>query len=151
MITSMARNVGEVLNLNDFAERLVAPLRVLVVDTEVGAFAKIAESLSAYHVDIYNASCGCEAVVCLQKLAPFDLAFVGVPLKTFGTPLDVVREIRRVSPGASVVIMARNMQDDQVLEIMGSDVFTFLKKNGSFSAEHVQKIASQLKLPLRPK
>jgi DNA-binding NtrC family response regulator len=147
----MIRNASEVRSLEDFAEQLVAPLRVLVVDTEEGSFAKIEAALSTYHVDIYNASCGCEAVVCLQKLAPFNLAFVGVPLKTFGTPLDVIREIRRVSPGASVVIMARNMQDEQVVKIMGLDVFTFLKKNGDFNREHIQKIASQLNLPLRPK
>jgi len=136
-------------NLLEYAESLVRPIKVLVVDTEPESFAKVVSALAPYEADVFNASCGCEAALCLQKLAPFDLAFVGYPLKTYGTPANVVSEIQRVSPDASVVIMARTV-DEPITDLLESGPFTFLKKNGNFDDSHVQKIASHLNLKLRP-
>ena len=136
-------------NLLDYAESLVRPIRVLVVDTDKDSFTKVVSALAPYEAEVFNATCGCAAELCLQKLAPFDLIFVGFPLKVFGTTADVVGEIQRISPDASVVIMARTL-DKATTGILESGPFTFLKKNGSFDDRHVQKIASHLNLKLRP-
>ena len=142
-------NQGPIKNLVDYAESLVQPLRVLVVDTELGSFEKVANALAPYDAEVFNASCGCEACNCLQKFAPFDLVFIGAPLKLFGTPSDIVDQIQRISPGASVVIMARNL-DEEVGNLVDRGPFTFLKKNGNFDSDHIQRIAGHLNLKLRP-
>lgn len=137
-------------NLVEYAEALVRPLRVLVVDTDQSSFERITNALAPYDAEVINATCACPAAVCLQKLSPFDLIFVGVPLTQFGTPDIVVRQIQQSCPDASVVIMAKNPADEAVLKVMEMGPFTFLKKNGNFDTEHVRRIASQLNLKLRP-
>lgn len=136
--------------LEDYAEALVKPLKVLVIDTERGSFEKITNALAHFDADIYCAPCACPAGQCLQFNAPLDLIFVGVPLTQFGTPDAVLDEIQRVSPDASVVIMSRNPMDADVVRLMERGPFTFLKKNGSFDQAHIQRIANQLNLKLRP-
>lgn len=140
---------SEINNIVQYAEALVRPLRVLVVDSEPGSFDKVAHALAPFDAEVFNVAYADTSELCLQKFTPFDLAFVGAPLSTFGTPIHVVTEIQRVCGEASVVIMARNL-DTEVADIMGRGPFTFLKKNGSFNPEHIQKIASQLNLKLRP-
>lgn len=136
--------------LRDYAEALVKPLRVLVVDIDPASFDKITNALAPFDAEVINATCACPAAICLQKLSPFDLIFVGVPLTAFGTPDLVIGEIQRSCPDASVVIMAKNPADEAVLKVMEMGPFTFLKKNGNFDSEHVRRIASQLNLKLRP-
>ena len=102
----------------DYAESLASPLRVLVVDTEAGSFEKVVNALAPYNAEIYNAPCACLAAHCLQKMQPFDLVFMAIPLTKFGTPELVLAEIQRICPDASVVIMARNPADEAVLKIM---------------------------------
>lgn len=136
--------------LSDYAASLVRPIRVLVVDPEQSSFNTIANALASYDAEVYSAQCACPAAVCLQSHSPIDLVFIGVPLTKFGTPELVLDEIQRVSPGASVVIMARNTMDEAVVKVMELGPFTFLKKNGNFDQAHIQRIASQLNLNLRP-
>jgi len=137
-------------NLIDYAESLVRPLRVLVIDTDLASFDKIANALAPFDTEIFNAPCACPAAQCLQLNSPFDLIFVAVPLTHFGTPDIILSEIQRISPDASVVIMARSPMDECVVKLMERGPFTFLKKNGNFDQAHIQRIASQLNLKLRP-
>lgn len=137
-------------NLLDYAEALAAPLRVLVVDPEQKSFDRVVNALAPYNAEVFNAACACLAAHCLKQLAPFDLIFIAVPLTQFGTPDLVIREIQRICPDASVVIMARDQSDASVLAIMEMGPFTFLKKNGDFDAEHIRQIARQLNIKLRP-
>lgn len=141
--------MNKITCLEDFAEALVRPIKVLVIDTDDSSFSKVANALAPYDAEVFNVPCACPAAVCLQN-SSFDLIFVGVPLTKFGTPDLVVEEIIRVCPEASVVIMARSPVDPEVVKLMELGPFTFLKKNGSFDQDHIQRIASQLNLKLRP-
>jgi len=63
----------------------------------------------------------------------------------------ILYEIHRFSPDGSVVIMSRNPMDADVVKLMERGPFTFLKKkNGNFDQAHIQRIANQLNLKLRP-
>jgi len=137
-------------SLMDYAESLVRPLRVLVVDTDRTSFDRVTNALAPYDAEVYNAVCACPAAECLQKNFPLDLIFLSSVLTQFGPPDRVLHEIQRVCPDASVVIMARDPQDAAVVRLMEMGPFTFLKKNGTFDQAHIQRIASQLNLKLRP-
>lgn len=142
------RETRTIRNLRDFVEALVRPLRVLVVDSDEESFPRVVNALAPYDAEIIN--CAGTTGECLQKNDPFDLVFVGAPLSTNSASQDIVEEIQQFCPDASVVIMARNPLDECVQKLMELGPFTFLKKNGSFNPEHVQKIANQLNLKLRP-
>lgn len=135
--------------LMDYAESITQPIRVLVIDPDKASFDKVANALAPFNAEVFSAPCACPAAQCLRLHAPLDLVFVGMPLTEFGTPEIILDQIHRLCPDASVVIMARNPTDEAVTKLIEHGPFTFLKKNGSFDAEHVKRIASQLNLKLR--
>ena len=137
-------------SLLDYAQSLVRPLRVLVIDTDVDSFSKVANALAPYDAEVFYANCRCSAKDCLQKHSPFDLVCIGMPLTDTCPVTAILAEVVAKWPEASIVIMAKNPQDTAVVEIMERGPFMFLKKNGSFDHAHVQRIASQLNLKLRP-
>ena len=133
--------------LISYVKSLVAPIRVCVVDPEEEACYQIEDALTVYNCNVqirYDPVVGC---ACRQsgKSCRADLVFVS---DLAPHALDVIQYIAHSQPEASVVILTRNPSGPQVAELMRHGVYTFLTKNGSFTAANVRRIFAQLNLRL---
>jgi DNA-binding NtrC family response regulator len=130
-----------------YAKSLGAPLRVCVVDPEEEVCYQIEDALTVYNCNVqirYDPVVGCSCRQSEQSCRA-DLVFVS---DLTSHVLDVIRHIEREQPEASIVILTRNPSGPQVAEIMRHGVYTFLTKNGSFTAANVRRIFAQLNLRL---
>ena len=134
----------------DYAELLTKPLRVLVLDPDPAVFSSIVNAMSMFDTDIER-GCGLHNFMESEvKGDHYDIVFVGVPLGKCGDPETVVRAATEKWPNTSVVIMAESASSDEAKRLLEIGPFTFLKKSGSLNAGHVQSIARQLNIKLRP-
>jgi DNA-binding NtrC family response regulator len=128
-----------------FAESLVSPTKVCVIDAEEEVCFQIEDALSVYNCCVrcsYDATSGC---TCLRKgvKCSADLIFLGDNVSHY---LDVIKHAEAEHPDASIVILTRDPSSPKVAEIMRNGVYTFLVKNGSFSTKNVRNIFRQLNL-----
>ena len=133
--------------LLSYVESLVAPIRVCVVEPEEEVGYQIEDALTVYNCNVqlrYDPVVGCS---CLQsgKRCRVDLVFIA---DSAPHALDVIKHIEHEQPEASIVVLTRKPSGPQVAEIMQHGVYTFLTKNGSFTAANVRRIFAQLNLRL---
>lgn len=130
-----------------YIESLGAPIHVCVIDPEEEVCFQIEDALTVYNCNVrlrYDPIVGCS---CLQSgnRCRADLVFIADNAEH---SLDVIRHIEHEQPDASIVILTRNPSGPLVAEIMRQGVYTFLTKNGSFTAANVRRIFAQLNLRL---
>lgn len=140
---------SQINSLTEYAESITRPLKVLVIDPDKSSFDKVINALAPFNAEVFSAPCACPAAQCIRFQSPLDLIFIGLPLTEFGTADLIIDQITQISPDASIVVMAKNPIDNSVTDLLDKIPFTFLKKNGTFDAGHVQRIARHLNLKLR--
>ena len=136
-------------SLTRFCEALTRPVKVAVLEIEPNVIEQIRQALSVYNCvveDCYDPHAGC---LCRQKSCKADLIFLADNIKGQKTSVDIVHQISCCCPEASIVVLTRNPQSRQVMELMRAGVYTFLVKNGSFNETHVRRVFNQLNLRLR--
>lgn len=136
-------------SLTRYCEALASPVKVAVIELETKVISQIKDALRDYNCvveDCYDPASGCK---CRQMSWKSDLIFLADNIVEPVSSLVIARQISVCCPEASVVILTRNPQGQQVMDLMKSGVYTFLVKNGSFNKTHVQRVFNQLNLRLR--
>lgn len=130
-----------------YAESLVAPIKVCVIDKEEEVCFQIEDALSVYNCNVrlrFDPTCGCACLQSGEKCLA-DLVFIADNVPHC---MDTIQHIEREQPDASIVVLTRTPGSPAIAEIMRRGVYTFLTKNGSFTPANVRRIFAQLNLRL---
>jgi DNA-binding NarL/FixJ family response regulator len=133
--------------LLNYVSALVSPIKVCVIDSEEEVGYQIEDALSVYNCNVrlvYDPVFGCKCLQTGRKCSP-DLVFIADNVPNC---LEVIRHLEQEQPETSVVVLTRTPGSPIVAEIMKHGVYTFLTKNGSFTANSVKCIFQQLNIRL---
>jgi len=134
-------------DLLKYVAALTSPIKVCVIDGEEEISYQIEDALNVYNCNVrltYDLVSGCKCLQTGRQCNP-DLVFIADNVMNC---MEVIRRIEQEQPEASIVILTRTPSSPAIAEIMRHGVYTFLTKNGSFTAKNVKDIFSQLNLRL---
>lgn len=133
------------MSINEWVENfLVKPSRILVVDDQDGIAELIERALDGYHCEIVSVNDGESAVRELRK-GKFDLVFLDIVLPGMNG-IDVLRELKRLSPDTPVVIMTGYFNGSLLDEASRLGIVSFIRKPIDFTPAFVQNIYKLFKL-----
>ena len=134
-------------SLVEYAEALVRPVEVTVIDPEEHAAQDIFNALSVYNCQVNLITPPLSSLQILQPCG--DLVFLADEIPGHIQPVDILQLLEGQSPTPSVVILTRKPSSDRVAALMKYGPYTFMVKNGSFNGTHVRRVFCQLNLRLR--
>lgn len=115
--------------------------KVLVVDDEEILRNFIAETLSRLHLDVYKAENGLKALNILKENS-FDLIITDLKMPGM-TGLELLKEIKKISPNTFVVIVTAFGSVENAVEAMRLGAFNYIIK--PFSAETIETVIEKIK------
>lgn len=133
------------MSINEWVEEFLAkPSRLLVVDDQEGIAELIANALDGYHCEIASVSDGKAAVREIRQ-NKFDLVFLDLVLPGING-IEVLRELKRVTPETPVVIMTGYFNGQLLDEASRLGIVSFIRKPIDFTPEFVRQIYKLFKL-----
>jgi DNA-binding response OmpR family regulator len=118
-------------------EKMTGPIKLLLVDDEVGFANVIAKRMSKRNIDVTKAFSGTEALQALKK-ADFDVAVLDLKMEDMDG-IEVLKIFKKMDPDLPVIMLTGHGSEEAAREGIQFGAFDYLMKPCDFE-ELVKKI-----------